>query len=446
MSSLTAPQTDTDDTSLKDLLKNTAARNLMGRMMFTRVAASGFATTIPTLVAVQNNISWLPFVDYPGLSGLAALGIIAASGSAGGLLANSIGHKLVALGGVKTNFRVSAILQLFVVGIIALIGAYVSITTLGIIGLGAVMFTVALFSPGLSGLARAWWHEIGLNKTLARRGGFLEPTLSAIAWSVGPTIAAPLVILTPWAVVGFGVAGAIGLFLLSSLPNPYQKDKTKTDSPENEVEEETHQPPVRNKRQSIIHDWWMPATYSFYHIARALLNAGSTAVLVGANQQSLIGASSAAPSIGHTLAGIIFASKKNVHDGLRKSVYLGLLGQAIPTLLIATAFFVWPEPNVLATILLVVVGGGIIGLLKAPVASAIYPLAADARPQDGLGLTTSRMANGLIVGGLIGPLLGTLIVTTIGASWLLPMSVVALAICALGVSLDNKITKGNLPE
>ena len=398
--------------------------------MLTRVAGAGFATTIPTLVAIQSNIAWLPFSNETGLTGLAALGIIAAAGSAGGLLANSVGHKLVEIGGVKINFRVSALLQLIMTIAVALIIVFFTITNLGIIGLAIIMFVFSLFSPGLAGLARAWWHEIGLNETLAKRGGFLEPNLSAIAWSVGPTIAAPLVILTPWAIVVFGILSAIGLLLLSSLPTPYQKEVTPKPKPT-----------IAERHKNILRAWWMPFTYSFYHIARALLNAGSTAVLVNANQQNLIGAASASPSIGHTVAGVLFASKKNVHDGLRKAVMLGLLGQAAPTLLVALFFFLNPEPNIIFTILVVVGGGFVIGLLKAPVASAIYPLASDARPEDGLGLTTSRITNGMIIGGLVGPLLGTLIVSTVGATWLLPASVIALIICAAGVLLDKHVAK-----
>ena len=409
------------------------SRSLIVRMMLQRVAGAGFGTAITTLIAIQSHVAWFPSFSNidSGMSGLAALGIISAFGGAGGLLANSLGHSLVEKRGVKLSFRIAASIQFLVVSLFAVAIVLWSLPALGIISLGLLTFVLSASSPGLSGLARAWWHEIGLSKTLAARGGSLEPSLAAIAWSVGPVIAAPLVLLTPWVIVALGGLTALGLILLSKFPTPLAPPKPILKT----------LVPIKTRSKNFVVDWWIAGSYSFYHIARSLLNAGSTAVLLGSGQSALIGAATAAPSIGHSIAGVAFAARKNPESKLKKAVLLGLLGQGAPTLLIALAFWFWPQPNIIIAILVVVGGGVLIGVLKAPVASAIYPLALVNRPQVTVGRNASRIANGMILGGLVGPLLGTLIIITLGATWLLPFSVLALIICAVGVMLDNKITR-----
>jgi len=413
------------------LLKIPESRSLITKMMLERVASAGFGTAITTLVAVQPHVTWLPFHENGGISGLAALGIIAVFGGIGALFSNSLGQSLVEKHGVRFSFVMSAIIQTIVVAAFLLAIIFHSVTSLGIIGLGVLSFVLSISTPGLSGLARAWWNEIGLSKTLAARGGALEPTLAAIAWSVGPIIAAPIVLVSPWTIVVLGGGTALGLLLLSKLPNPYKGTQQKINAPSVDV---------RTKSKGILRDWWMAGTYSFYHIARSLLNSGSTAVLLGAGQSGLIGAATAAPSVGHAIAGVAFAARKNPEANLKKAVMVGLLGQALPTLIIASVFWIWPQPNMVATILLVVGGGAIIGILKAPVAAAIYPLAVENRPEITVGRSASRIANGMIMGGLLGPLFGTVIIITMGTAWLLPFSVIALAICACGVMLDGRIT------
>lgn len=426
-----------DDSSKKDNLRQLWAipmsRSLIVRMMLQRVAGAGFGTAITTLIAIQSHVAWFPSFSNidSGMSGLAALGIISAFGGAGGLLANSLGHSLVKKRGVKLSFRIAASIQFLVVSLFAVAIVLWSLPALGIISLGLLTFVLSASSPGLSGLARAWWHEIGLSKTLAARGGSLEPSLAAIAWSVGPVIAAPLVLLTPWVIVALGGLTALGLILLSKFPTPLAPPKPILKT----------LVPIKTRSKNFVVDWWIAGSYSFYHIARSLLNAGSTAVLLGSGQSALIGAATAAPSIGHSIAGVAFAARKNPESKLKKAVLLGLLGQGAPTLLIALAFWFWPQPNIIIAILVVVGGGVLIGVLKAPVASAIYPLALVNRPQVTVGRNASRIANGMILGGLVGPLLGTLIIITLGATWLLPFSVLALIICAVGVMLDNKITR-----
>lgn len=426
-----------DDSSKKDSLRKLwiipTSRSLITRMMLQRLTGAGFGAAITTLIAVQSHVTWLPafFNLDSGISGLAALGIISAFGGAGGLLANSFGHSLVEKRGVKFAFRIAASIQFLVVALFAVAIALWSLPDLGIISLGLLTFTLSASNHGLSGLARAWWHEIGLSKTLAARGGALEPSLAAIAWSVGPTIAAPLVLVTPWVIVALGGLTALGLILLSKFPTPLAAPQAVLKTLE----------PIKTRSRNFIAEWWIAGAYSFYHIARSLLNAGSTAVLLGASQSALIGAATAAPSMGHSVAGIAFAARKNPESNLKKAVLLGLLGQGIPTLLIAFSFWIWPQPNIVVIILIVIGGGILIGVLKAPVASAIYPLALINRPQVTVGHNASRIANGMIVGGLVGPLLGTLIIVTIGAVWLLPLSALALIVCAVAVMLDDKITR-----
>lgn len=427
------PDASSKKDSLRQLWAIPISRSLITRIMLQRITGAGFGAAITTLIAVQSHIAWLPAFSNidSGIQGLAALGIISAFGGAGGLLANSFGHSLVEKRGVKLAFSIAASIQLLVVSLFAVTIVLWSLPALGIISLGLLTFILSASSPGLSGLARAWWHEIELSKTLAARGGALEPTLAAIAWSVGPVIAAPLVLLTPWIIVVLGGLTALGLILLSKFPTPIATPKPSLKLLVS----------IKARSKNLVVDWWIAGAYSLYHIARALLNAGSTAVLLGAGQSALIGAATAAPSIGHSVAGIAFAARKNPESKLKKAVLLGLLGQGAPTLLIAIAFCIWPQPHLIIAIMLVVGGGILIGVLKAPVASAIYPLALVNRPQITVGRNASRLANGMIMGELVGPLLGTTIIVTLGAMWLLPFSVLALVICAVVVILDNKITR-----
>jgi MFS family permease len=424
--------------SLKAMFRLRPARSLMSKLMLQRVAVAGFGTAITTLIAIQPTIQWLPYTESKGLSGLAVLGIVSAAGALGSLLSNGIGQKWVENHGPLYILKISAIVQiLFSIALAAVLIAG-NIQDLGIVGLSILSFCLTLTTPGISGLARAWWEVIGLSKTLAARGGALEPSLAAIAWSVGPVIAAPLVLLTPWVLVIFSLSTALGLFLLAGLPNPYIEQPVAINS--------TKKISVKEKVSKDFRNWWMAGTYSFYHMARALLNLGSSSILVGANQQALIGAASAAPSIGHSVAGVFFAARKNPTEGLRKAVVIGLIGQAIPTALIALVFILYPAPGLIASIVLLIGGGIIIGILKAPVASAIYPLAVSVRPQISTGRSASMLTQGMIVGGLAGPLLGTLIITTVGAVWLLPASVVTLIICGAGVMTDEKMLKTKIVE
>lgn len=419
--------------SLGAMFKVPAARSLMSKLMLERVAVAGFGTAITTLIAVQPTIQWLPYSKSEGLSGLAVLGIVSAAGAMGSLLSNGLGQKWVETKGPLFILKISALVQVLFSVLLAVVLFFGHIKDLGILGLSLLTFCLTLTSPGISGLARAWWEVIGLSKTLAARGGALEPSLAAIAWSLGPVIAAPLVLLSPWVLVVFSLSTAFGLFLLAGLPNPYLI-KPEIVTPVKKVS-------VKEKASNGFRNWWMAGTYSFYHMARALLNLGASAILVGANQQALIGAASAAPSIGHSVAGVFFAARKNPTEGLRRSVIIGLIGQAIPTILIALAFILYPQPGLIAAIALLIGGGIIIGILKAPVASAIYPLAAEARPQISTGRSASMLAQGMIIGGLIGPLMGTLIITTVGAVWLLPASILTLIICGIGVMTDEKMLK-----
>lgn len=416
--------------SLWSMVKIPAARSLMLRLMLERVSVAGFGAAMTTLIAVQPSISWLPFSNSHSISGLATLGIVSASGAVGGLLSNSLGQHWVEKSGPLFMLKVSGFMQIFFTIILSLLLFFGDIQNVGVLGLSVLTFVLALSSPGISGLARAWWEAIGLSKTHAARGGSLEPSLAAIAWSIGPVIAAPLVLLSPWVLVVFSSFIAIGLFLLSVLPNPYLSNSSVTKP--------------SSKKVGVkfgFRIWWMAGTYSFYHIARALLSLGSSSVLVGANQQALIGAANAAPSAGHSVAGIFFAARKNPHDGLKRAVIIGLVGQAVPTALIALVFFFHSEPSIVASIILLIGGGVIIGILKAPVASAIYPLASNSRPEITTGKSASMLAQGMIIGGLVGPLLGTLIISTVGSVWLLPASVGSLIFCGIGVLCDDKIVK-----
>ncbi|BDZ52325.1 hypothetical protein GCM10025867_51330 (plasmid) [Frondihabitans sucicola] len=327
--------------------------------------------------------------------------------------------------GVRLVLGFAAAAQAIVVALFS-VGAFVwGEMGVGVIGLAATTFLFSATTPGIAALAQGWWHALDLSPELSARGSILEPTLSATAWTVGPALAAPLVLLSPLAVFGFGGAAFIGWLLVSHLPDQKPAAKAKT----------------RIGKVAGLHDWWMSATYSLYHVARALLGAGSTAVLVGAGQAGLVGAASSAPSAGHIIGGFAFAARKDATRGLARAVYRGLAGQAIPTAVIAATFIAFPHPGAIAAAVMLVGGGVLIGILKAPVAGAIYPLAATARPHLSPGRSAAIMAQGITIGGLVGPLLGTLIVSTVGAVWLLPASCLALLLCGVGVALDGTMQR-----
>lgn len=413
-----------EDHGLRQLLRNGTARGLILRVLLTRVATSGFGTAVATLVAIEPFITIGPGWDA-GLTGLAALGIISASGAAAALISNGVGQRLVERFGVRRTLGVAAAAQAALAITTATLIATVGLVGSGLLGLTLLTFAFAVTTPGISALARGWWFVVGLPEPLARRGGVLEPTLSAAAWVVGPALAAPLVLLSPWVVAGFAASAVAGWLLLGGLPNLQVSAKRR----------------VAIGKLDGLTDWWMSLSYSLYHVARALLGAGSTAVLVGAGQPGLVGAASSAPSAGHIIGGLAFASRKDPDRNLLGAVWRGLVGQGAPTLLLVVAFALWPQPGVIAAGALLVGGGALIGILKAPVASAVYPLAEATRPHLSPGSSAAVMTQGITIGGFVGPLLGTFIISTVGAVWLLPASVLALGLCGLGITADERVTR-----
>ncbi|MGW8431415.1 hypothetical protein ACWGJ9_09835 [Curtobacterium citreum] len=412
---------------LLTLFRQPNARRLMVRMMITRLGTAAFSAGLAAVVAVVTKLQVIPGSGW-ALSGIAALGVVSVASGVGGILANSVGQRLIETRGVRGPLLGAGALQMLVAAAtvwVVVVGGPAAVTVAGIAVIG---FLDAAASPGISGLARAWWRELDLTDDEATKGGALEPTLSAVAWSLGPAIGAPLALLSPWFLPAFAAVAAVGMMSLSSFPNPYRPVKQA-----NAVEGSG------SVRRSTLAEWWLAGSYAFYHVARSLLGMGSTAVLVSAGQPGLTGAASAAPSLGHVVAGVAYAARAKGHGHLR-AVMSGLLGQAVPTLAIAVVLFIWPHPGAVVAAVVVVGGNLVAGVLKAPVAAAVYPLAAANRPGTHLGRSSARMAQAITVGGLIGPLVGTAIVATAGAQWLLPASVLALLVCAAGTLLDRRIT------
>lgn len=118
---------------------------------------------------------------------------------------------------------------------------------------------------------------------------------------------------------------------------------------------------------------------------------------------------------------------------------IGLAGQAVPTMVMAVTVALWRDMPAVAAAVLIVGGSLLAGVLKAPVAASVYPLAAAHRPHLSAGRSAARIAQGMTVGGLLGPLAGSVLVSTAGAAWLLPASVLALGLCALGTRLDRHL-------
>lgn len=416
---------------LRDLLVNPASRRLILRGVGARLSVSAASSAWPLYAAISGP-QHLAFGTGPVIPAVAATGLITAAAGIGSLVANSAGQRAAERRGSGRVLRTGALGYAVIVVLTALLIITGGLSA-GIIVTGALAFLTGLACPGLSGLARAWWPALAdekrggqrISATLAHRGLLVEPVLAAAAYSLGAALAG-LMVIAPWAVIVFLGCAAVGLLTLATLPDPYTA---------------TVAVPGVNATPTRLagrHRWFLAASYAFYHAARALLTLASVAILLDVGAPAVIGLALAAPSIGNAAAGLLFAARSKPGADLERSVLRGLLGQATPTL----ALFAWvllgpAHAYPAATVTLVLALTLLAGILKAPVPAAIYVLSAARRPEESLGASSARIAQGMTAGGMVGPVAGAAIAVA-GSPVLLLGSVLLLGVCAAGVRLDPR--------
>lgn len=414
------------DARLRDLLTNPVTRALILNGVGARVFVSAAASAWPLYAAISGPQHLLGGIG-PLIPAVAATGLITAAAGAGSLLANSLGQRAAERRGSRRVLR-SGALGYTLIGVLT--GALLLLGFLpgGILLVGLLAFLTGLASPGLSGLTRAWWPALALDERgprkisalLAHRGLLVEPVLAAAAYSVGAALAG-LMVVAPWTVIVFLGLAAAGLLGLTGLPDPYARPVGTLAAAEG---------------VAGSHRWFLAVSYAFYHAARALLTLASVAILLAAGAPAFIGLALAAPSIGNAAAGLLFAARSRPDANLERAVLRGLLGQALPTL--ALLAWVLLTPRMPAVTVIVVLALTLVaGILKAPVPAAIYVLSAARRPEESLGASSARIAQGMTAGGMVGPVLGAAIAVA-GSPALLLGSAVLLGVCAAGVRLDPR--------